>query len=223
MNRNFARTISLLRHERGLSQKAAAADLGISQALLSHYEKGIRECGMDFVVRLADYYNVTTDYLLGRTSHRQPEDARPEGTPAELPQEDPYEEEKSRILTAITVVFSLLLQVRHPKAAGLALEALTLAVYRVLRALYCLNGRGGPRIHRIPEAQAESTAAAAEALALQRLRRIAAAGRGESLFLSKGYALSPENLAEEFPGQGESLLELTETAENRLLELLQPE
>ena len=39
----FAAVLSQLRKERGSSQKKAAADLGISQALLSHYEKGIRE------------------------------------------------------------------------------------------------------------------------------------------------------------------------------------
>ena len=38
----FSRTLSLLRQERGVSQRTAAADLGISQALLSHYENGIR-------------------------------------------------------------------------------------------------------------------------------------------------------------------------------------
>ena len=63
----FNRIIKLLRKERGITQKQAAEDLGVSQALLSHYEKGIRECGLDFVVKVADYYNVSCDYLLGRT------------------------------------------------------------------------------------------------------------------------------------------------------------
>ena len=65
MNASFPRVLALLRAERRISQKKAAADLGISQALLSHYEKGIRECGLDFVVRAAQYYNVSCDYLLG--------------------------------------------------------------------------------------------------------------------------------------------------------------
>ena len=66
----FNRIIKLLRKERGITQKQAAEDLGVSQALLSHYEKGIRECGLDFVVRVADYYNVSCDYLLGRSAER---------------------------------------------------------------------------------------------------------------------------------------------------------
>ena len=42
MNADFPRILTLLRKERGISQKQAAGELGISQALLSHYEKGIR-------------------------------------------------------------------------------------------------------------------------------------------------------------------------------------
>ena len=70
MNANFPRILTLLRKEKGISQKTAAGDLGISQALLSHYEKGIRECGLDFLVRTADYYGVSCDYLLGRSPDR---------------------------------------------------------------------------------------------------------------------------------------------------------
>ena len=67
MARGFSQTMSELRRERGLSQRAAAAALGISQALLSHYENGAREPGLAFVCRACDYYGVTADYLLGRT------------------------------------------------------------------------------------------------------------------------------------------------------------
>ena len=61
MNTDFSRILTLLRRERGLSQKQAAVDLGISQALLSHYERGIRECGLAFVIRAAQYYHVSCD------------------------------------------------------------------------------------------------------------------------------------------------------------------
>ena len=71
MNTDFPRIITLLRKEKGMSQKQAAAELGISQALLSHYEKGIRECGLDFLVRVAKYYDVSCDYLVGITSDRK--------------------------------------------------------------------------------------------------------------------------------------------------------
>ena len=70
MDRNFSVVLCELRKEKGLSQKEAAAKLGISQALLSHYEKGIRECGHSFLMRVADFYDVSCDYLLGRTTER---------------------------------------------------------------------------------------------------------------------------------------------------------
>ena len=84
MNDDFPRIIALQRKERKISQKKAAKDLGISQALLSHYEKGIRECGLDFLVRIADYYNVSCDYLLGRT----PEPGGKTLTLEEIPDDD---------------------------------------------------------------------------------------------------------------------------------------
>ena len=71
MNNDFPRIITFLRKERGLSQKQVASDLGVSQALLSHYEKGIRECGLDFLIKTAEYYDVSTDFMLARTDNPQ--------------------------------------------------------------------------------------------------------------------------------------------------------
>ena len=65
MARTFSETMSALRRARGYSQRRAAADLNISQALLSHYENGAREPGLDFVCRACGYYGVSADYLLG--------------------------------------------------------------------------------------------------------------------------------------------------------------
>ena len=70
MNEDFSRTLALLRQEKGVSQRQAARDLGISQALMSHYEKGVREPGLAFVRKACDYYHVSADYLLGRTLDR---------------------------------------------------------------------------------------------------------------------------------------------------------
>ena len=67
MTRGFSETMSELRRKKGASQRTAAADLGISQALLSHYENGAREPGLDFVCRACEYYGVSADDLLGRT------------------------------------------------------------------------------------------------------------------------------------------------------------
>ena len=69
MERNFAQTLSDLRKSRGYSQRKVARDLGISQALLSHYENGFREPGIEFICRVCDYYNISADYLLCRTEN----------------------------------------------------------------------------------------------------------------------------------------------------------
>ena len=68
---SFPRTLANLRKEKKISQKEAAASLGISQALLSHYENGLREPGLEFAVKAAAYYDVTTDYLLGITGEKE--------------------------------------------------------------------------------------------------------------------------------------------------------
>jgi len=64
----FHQILSGLRKKRRVSQRKVASDLYISQALLSHYENGIREPGLDFVNRACDYYGVTADFLLGRST-----------------------------------------------------------------------------------------------------------------------------------------------------------
>ena len=66
MHQTFGSVLSALRKKQGLSQRRAAGDLQISQALLSHYETGAREPGLEFVCRACDYYGVSADYLLGR-------------------------------------------------------------------------------------------------------------------------------------------------------------
>lgn len=71
MHMTFSHALSRLRREKGVSQRQAAQELEVSQALLSHYENGIREPGLAFVSRACDYYQVSADYLLGRTTERR--------------------------------------------------------------------------------------------------------------------------------------------------------
>ncbi len=63
----FNRIINASRKERGITQNSSRGGPWCPRHSYSHYEKGIRECGLDFVVRVADYYNVSCDYLLGRS------------------------------------------------------------------------------------------------------------------------------------------------------------
>ena len=70
MSTTVAARLVNLRKDKKLSQKDAAKSLGVSQALLSHYENGIRECGLDFLCRASSFYDVSSDYLLGLSDTR---------------------------------------------------------------------------------------------------------------------------------------------------------
>lgn len=57
--------IKQLREKRGLIQEILAAELGITQQMLSKYERDITLIKVDILQKIAVYFNVTTDYLLG--------------------------------------------------------------------------------------------------------------------------------------------------------------
>lgn len=57
--------IKVLREKRGIIQEILAAELGITQQMLSKYEKDVTVIKVDILKKLAEYFNVTTDYLLG--------------------------------------------------------------------------------------------------------------------------------------------------------------
>lgn len=56
-----------LRNKKELSQQELSSDLGISKAALSYYENGQRVPDIDILLKISDYFNVSADYLLGRT------------------------------------------------------------------------------------------------------------------------------------------------------------
>ncbi|MGN1124168.1 MAG: helix-turn-helix domain-containing protein [Eubacterium sp.] len=66
---NFQR-IRDLREDADLKQKEIAAILEIDQRVYSNYEIGKREIPVHLLIKLADYYNTTTDYILGRTNKK---------------------------------------------------------------------------------------------------------------------------------------------------------
>lgn len=55
-----------LREDRDLPQKQVAAILGIDQRVYSTYETGKRDIPVNHLIALADFYNVSVDYILGR-------------------------------------------------------------------------------------------------------------------------------------------------------------
>ncbi len=59
--------IRALREDNDLTQNAIIKILNCTQVCYSNYERGKREIPLEALVKLADFYNVSVDYLLGRT------------------------------------------------------------------------------------------------------------------------------------------------------------
>ena len=58
-----------LRKKKGISQLRLATDLNTTQNTISRYETGEREPGINELIKIADYFNVSVDYLIGRTEN----------------------------------------------------------------------------------------------------------------------------------------------------------
>ena len=61
--------LKALREKRGISQLKLAIDLNTNQNTISRYETGEREPGIVELIRIADYFDVSVDYLLERTDN----------------------------------------------------------------------------------------------------------------------------------------------------------
>lgn len=71
MSRGDIMRLKELRKKKGISQLKLALDLNINQNSISRYESGAREADYATLIRLADYFNVSIDYLLERTDNPQ--------------------------------------------------------------------------------------------------------------------------------------------------------
>ena len=228
MAMEFSRILTLLRKERGITQKQAAQELGISQAQLSHYEKGIRECGLAFVVRVAEYYDVSCDYLLGRSAERSGQTIRVEDLP------------ESGASTAGSVYRGRVLPTMYKKLLENSLEVLydklqasgdkqlvngvsrylQLAVYKMLRQLHDAAPRNVSGMFRVGAARW-----AADADAAMRLTEadLAAALMGEDGTRESAdpatLALTTERLAHDYPRHATSLFNLVKNAEEAMRSL----
>ncbi len=228
MAMEFSRILTLLRKERGITQKQAAQELGISQAQLSHYEKGIRECGLAFVVRVAEYYDVSCDYLLGRSAERSGQTIRVEDLP------------ESGASTAGSVYRGSVLPTMYKKLLENSLEVLydklqasgdkqlvngvsrylQLAVYKMLRQLHDAAPRNVSGMFRVGAARW-----AADADAAMRLTEadLAAALMGEDGTRESTdpatLALTTERLAHDYPRHATSLFNLVKNAEEAMRSL----
>ncbi len=227
MNTTFPRIITLLRKERGLSQKQAAADLEISQALLSHYEKGIRECGLDFVVRAADYYGVSCDYLLGRAADKSGAMIAVE----EIPDIDPTAKDlqlrgsllpvlnKKLIVNSVNVIFDLLQRAGNKGLTTEVSAYLSLAVYEVFRQLYSANPKNPAAMFSVPQFMFQAALVGEMSKTAARIGELAvghAVDGEEGLLPESAPQILPDSLAEQYPLFASSLFNLLRNAEGRL-------
>ena len=225
MNKDFPRIITMLRKEKKFSQKQVAEDLGISQALLSHYEKGIRECGLDFLIKVSDYYSVSCDFLLGRTPERSGAVLKFE----DIPDADELEEKSDskaslvpllnkKILTnSLTVIYDMLIKANNKSLTANVSNYLMLVLYRVFRTLYSGSEKNHQSMFAIPEATYQGYSEAQMKVYSTRFEAMTNYNNDKE-YLSKLAQLeySPENITDDYPKLASSLMNLIQHAESKL-------
>lgn len=224
MGSEFSRIITLLRKEKGVTQKQAAAELGVSQALLSHYEKGIRECGLEFVVRVADYYGVSCDYLLGRSADRSgltlsvEEIPNPEGARdgvyrgSILPTFN-----KKLISNSLNILYDKLNACPNQGLVREISNYLMLAVYKMFRLMYSAGPRNASSMFSVRQSLYGGYSDAAMHTAEANVRAILAGediGQGTPLKDTSPFAMTTESLSRDYPLYSTSLLNLIKTSES---------
>ena len=65
MQNNFETRLKELRLEKSLSQMKLAQEIGVTQKAIDFWEKGINEPKASYVIKLAKFFGVSSDYLLG--------------------------------------------------------------------------------------------------------------------------------------------------------------
>ena len=215
----FSRTLSLLRKERGVSQRTAAGDLGISQALLSHYENGVREPGLSFVVKACDYYNVSADFILGRTLSREgsmltSEEVLNAAEPGNILQGSVLATLQSKLISgAVGVLFGLLGKLGDKAAINAAADYLGGGVYQLYRHLYRSAGANEDYFALDSDDCAMDVSDADRKLAEV---RYAHALRDRAEKKEPFPDLSPDALAAAYPGRCQSMTQVLSTADARL-------
>ena len=218
MNQNFPRIITQLRKEKRISQKQAASELDISQSLLSHYEKGKRECSFDFLVKIADYYEVSTDYLLGRSTQRHSEvfslaienENKSRSTMTQLA--------NKRIITnSISILHEYLIKIGSRKLSNRISDYLMLSVYMMFRLIYSSNPDNPPEIFSLNKNTFKDITGATMQIIRSKIDSSTDIDNKEMYVENcSNLKITPEGIAEEYPDISPSLFSLISNSENTL-------
>jgi len=223
-NTSFSRILTLLRKERGLTQKEAAASLGISQALLSHYEKGIRECGLDFVVKSAEFYGVSCDYLLGISPDRSGLTLTVEDIPEDSndPEDSRYRGSllpvlsKKLLINTLNVLYDMLLKEPDKDLVSEITNYLNSAVYKMFRMVYSSCARNQDKMFSIPDKLYSGYIDSSMSRSEANLRDILSGQPAEHESIdSDVFYTSSEKLTEEYPQLSSSLFNLIQQSEKK--------
>ena len=178
--------------------------MGVSQALLSHYENGLREPGLSFVVRAADYYGVSCDYLLGRSMARDGS-AVPAGR---MDVQESAELEKSHVVQAVSLLLDLAQQTGSMQLPREIEDYLSVVLYKVYRYMYMADPAGVEAVFRASREQFEYLC---DARLKEHELRIRTAAKGEEGFglireeLHR-FPMSPNEISKRYPALSGALL-----------------
>ena len=214
MASDFSRTLALLRREKKISQRTAAGDLGVSQALLSHYENGLREPGLSFVVRAADYYGVSCDYLLGRSMARDGS-----AVPAErIDQQETMQDRKNHVIQAASLLLDLAERTGSMQLPREIEAYFSIMIYKVYRYIYMADPAGVEAVFRASRDQFEYLCDAR--LKEHELRIRMAAKGGEGFGLHKEdvhrFPVSPNEISKQYPELAGALLTVLQQVSDSL-------
>ena len=220
-NPDFSRTLSLLRQEKGISQRQAAKALGISQALLSHYENGAREPGLVFVGKACDFYNVSADFLLGRTLSRDGTTILDADTLYDVSDERDTvlrgsilaTLSKKLIVNSVGLLFDLLGRLGSRKAIRAAANYLSAAVYILFRHLHRTSGNENDGFFSVPNQWFQAGLARADLIMSEAEYVEALSAPGKS---AKFPPMDHASMKEAYPGTYQSLLQIVHTCGERI-------
>ena len=226
MTTDFNRIITLLRKEKGVTQKQAAEELCVSQALLSHYEKGIRECGLDFVVRVADYYAVSCDYLLGRSADRNGLTLSVEEIPNPETSKDGIFRgsvlptfNKKLISNSLNILYDKLNSCPDKGLVSEVSAYLMLAVYKMFRLVYQSGPKNASSLFSVKKNVYPGYSDAAMHIAESNVKAILSgedSSAGSAVKSTSAFSMTTESISSDYPLYATSLFNLIKTSEERI-------
>ena len=227
---NFGEKLKLLRYEKGLTQDDIGYIFNVTKSCISCYEKGIRECGLDFVIHIADYYGVSCDYLLGRTPDRSGATLRVEDLPDSVAVSDDADGNASSVVTlnkkllnnSITILYELLAQTGSKGLTGEISSYLMVSVYKMIRTVYSANQKNPQAMFSVIPQMYLGLSSALQSVIETNAKQIASGKEADGykgIDTGSAPSLSPEVISNKYPDLAPSLYNLIQKTEEKIKKL----